>query len=150
MLKSLTPPVLLPDGTEFKTWEAAARFTKTYHVDQRHPQASDENPGTKERPFKTIGRAAEVLEPGERVVVGEGVYREHVRPARGGTSPGKMISYEAAPGATVVLKGSKVFRETWTPSRHGGKTAKGLWQAKLAAKYFKGWNPFDIENVTTE
>jgi len=149
-MKSLTPPVLLPDGTEFKTWEATPRFSKTYHVAQKHPKASDANPGTHERPFLTIGRAAAVLQPGERVVVAEGVYREHVKPARGGTSPTRMISYEAAPGATVLLKGSKVFTETWTPSKHSGKTAKGLWQATLAAKYFPHWNPFDIENVTKE
>jgi hypothetical protein len=36
-LRSLNPPVLLPDGTEFKTWEAPPRFTKTYHVDAKHP-----------------------------------------------------------------------------------------------------------------
>ena len=29
----------------------------TYIVDQRHPQASDQNAGTAEAPFKTIGRA---------------------------------------------------------------------------------------------
>ncbi len=149
-MRSLTPPVLLPDGSEFKTWEAKPRFTKAYYVAQRHPQASDENPGTQERPFKTIGKAAAVLQPGERVVVGEGVYREHVRPARGGTGPTKMISYEAAPGAAAIIKGSKVFTETWTPSKHEGKAAKGAWQAKLDAKYFPDWNPFDIENVTKE
>jgi len=149
-MKSLAPPVLLPDGSEFKTWEATPRFTKTYYVAQKRPQASDANPGTRERPFKTIGRAAAVLQPGERVVVAEGVYREHVRPARGGTSPTRMVSYEAEPGATVVIKGSKVFTETWTPSTHEGKTPKGIWQAKLAPKYFPNWNPFDIENVTKE
>ena len=149
-MKSLSPPVLLPDGSEFKTWEAAPRFAKTYHVAQQHPKAADDGPGTEARPFKTIGRAAEVLEAGERAVVGEGVYREHVKPKRGGTSPTKLISYEAAPGATVVIKGSDVFREKWMPSTHGGEAAKGCWQAKLAARYFPEWNPFDIENVTKD
>ena len=149
-MKSLTPKVLLPDGSEFKTWEAVAEFAKTYHVDQKHPRATDDGPGTAERPFKTIGKAAEVLQPGERVVVAEGVYREHVKPARGGTSPTKMIAYEAAPGATAVIKGSKVFAEKWTRSTHGGQTSPVAWQAPLAKKYFPRWNPFDLPNVTSQ
>ncbi len=127
-VKSLVPKVLLADGAEFKTWEAVPRFTKTYHVDQGHERASDEGPGTKAQPFESIGRAAEVLRPGERVVVAEGVYREHVKPARGGTSPTRMIPYEAAPGATVVIKGSKVFAEAWTRSTVGGARSKTVWR----------------------
>jgi hypothetical protein len=149
-LKSLEPKVLLPDGSEFRTWEAEAVFTKAYCVDPAHPQASDEGPGTQERPFKTISRAAQALQPGERVVVASGVYRERVRPARGGESPTKMISYEAAPGASVVLKGSKVFAERWMPSTRDGKASSVAWQAPLAAKYFGEYNPFDTENVTAE
>ncbi|MCY2953082.1 MAG: hypothetical protein NTU53_14055, partial [Planctomycetota bacterium] len=61
----------------------------------------------------TINQAAQVLQPGQRVIVAAGVYRERLRPARGGSGPEAMISYEAAPGAQVVLKGSRVFREMW-------------------------------------
>ncbi len=149
-MKSLTPKVLLPEGTECKTWEATPKFAKTYHVDQAHPKASDNGPGTRERPCKTISRAAEVRRPGERVVVASGVDRERVTPARGGESPTKMIAYEAAPGAAVVIKGSDVFTEKWTRSSRNGKTSKRLWQAPLAAKYFGDYNPFDTDNVTAE
>jgi hypothetical protein len=38
-----------------------------------------------------------VLQPGERVVVAAGVYRERIKPARGGSGPAALISYEAAP-----------------------------------------------------
>ena len=55
---SLEPPVYLPDGSEFKTWVDEISYSKTYWVDRHHPQVSDENPGTFEAPFKTIGRAA--------------------------------------------------------------------------------------------
>jgi len=41
------------------------------------------------------------------VLVHEGVYRERVKPARGGTGPDAMICYEAAPGERVVIKGSE-------------------------------------------
>jgi hypothetical protein len=145
-LRSLDPPVLLPDGAEFKTWEAPLDFSRTYYVDGSSPAASDDNPGTRERPFATINRAAQVLAPGERVVVETGVYRERICPARGGTGPDRMISYEAAPGARVVLKGSRVFGEAWTAAETVSVTP--MWQARLDPKYFTGYNPFDIENVT--
>ena len=149
-MRSLEPPVLLPDGTEFKTWEQPTRFDRTYYVDRAHPNASDANPGTSERPFATINRAAQVLQPGERVVVAPGVYRERVRPARGGAGPDRMISYEAAPGAAVVIKGSRPFTPPWQPSKAVPATAVALWQARLDPALFDGYNPFDTDNVTPE
>ena len=147
-MRSLEPPVLLPDGAEFKTWEQPLRFDRTYHVDGSNPKASDANPGTSDKPFATINRAAEVLQPGERVVVAAGVYREWVRPERGGSGPDRMISYEAAPGATVVIKGSRVFKAEWRPSTKVAGAA--VWQAPLDAALFSGYNPFAIDNVTPE
>ena len=109
--------VRMPDGTEFPSWERPLQFSKTYYVDGSSSGADDSGPGTKERPFRTIGKAAEVLQPGERVVIGEGVYREVVRPQRGGTGPDQMISYEAAEGANVVVRGSAVVKDGWTQSQ---------------------------------
>jgi hypothetical protein len=62
-------------------------------------------------PFKTINQAAQELEPGERVVIASGVYREAIRPARGGTAPDKLISYEPAPGTNVVISGALIAGE---------------------------------------
>ena len=153
-MQSLNPSVLLPDGTEFTTWEIPFKFSKTYNVDQSHPDASDDNPGSADKPFLTIGQAAEVLLPGERVVVNSGVYREWVKPRRGGSSPEAMISYEAAPNATVILKGTAVFQEKWTRYQSSGldqTEMRTLWSAPLAPEYFRhGYNPFDIDNVTPE
>ena len=59
--------VVLPDGTLFPFWDDRTAYRKIYHVAGRNPQASDANPGTQEKPFKTINRAADVLEPGEKV-----------------------------------------------------------------------------------
>lgn len=146
-LKSLEPPILLPDGSEFKTWEAPIKFTRTYYVDGSTPKASDANPGTQESPFATINQAARILVPGERVIVAGGIYRERICPLRGGTGPDQMIGYEAAPGAKVFLKGSRVFREPWTPADSASPTR--IWQARLDARYFSGYNPFDIDNVTS-
>src|ERR1700760_2866879 len=89
----------LPDGTEFASWEQPLAFSKTYYVDNASSNADDNGPGDKARPFRTINKAAQILQPGERVAIASGTYRECVRPARGGTSPTQMISYEAAPGA---------------------------------------------------
>ena len=137
---------MLPDGTEFKTWEQDTAFSRTYYVDGSHPRATDSSPGTREQPFVTINRAAQVLQPGERVVIAAGVYRERIIPTRGGNGPTQMISYEAAPGARVILKGSRLFREQWTPA--GAGLPAQVWQARLNPDYFEGYNPFEKENVT--
>lgn len=170
-LRSLDPPVTLPDGSEFLTWEPEVhRFTRTYYVSQRHRDASDENAGTRLKPFKTIGRAAELLQPGERVIVGAGVYRETVRPKRGGDSPDRMISYEAAEGADVIIRGSEVFEGNWEPYKPGvwrvpeqlawnltpqmpendpavlekvEKAKKHVYRIKMPSQWFSsGYNPF--------
>ncbi len=64
--------------------EQALTFSKTYYVDNGDPKADDNGPGTKTLPFRTINKAAQLLQPGERVVIASGVYRECVHPARGG------------------------------------------------------------------
>src|SRR5204862_7831154 len=103
----------LPDGTSYAAWEQPPTFSKTYYVDTSAAAADDDGPGTRARPFRTISKAAQMLQPGERVVIAAGIYRECVRPARGGASPAQMISYEAAPGAKVLIKGSEVLKDGW-------------------------------------
>ncbi len=146
--------VLLPDGSEFISWEQPLQFTKTYYADNRNPRAADLNPGTKELPFSTINKAAQVLQPGERVVIMTGVYRERVIPRRGGTGPDKMISYEAAPGANVVVKGSRVVKTGWEPSieyllgPHGSpRPTVKIYQRRLDDLDFQGYNPFGTVNI---
>lgn len=109
----------------------------------------------------------QVLGPGERVVVAAGVYRECVRPLRGGTDPEHMISYEAAPGAKVIIKGSELLRVKWVTSlpwiqdkiaEERDSTAKRaaaakseanvnkVWMARLPPELFVGYNPFATAN----
>jgi parallel beta helix pectate lyase-like protein len=142
----------LPDGTEFPFWEQPLTFTRTYYVDADSPRADDGGPGTLDRPFRTIGKAAEVLQPGERVVIAAGTYRECIRPARGGSAPDRMISYEAAPGAAVIVKASEVLREGWQPSTDpaagSGEGAVRIWSHALSGTLFPdAYNPFGIANV---
>lgn len=143
-------PVNLPDGTAFVTWEQRLAFAQTYHVAQNHPDASDDGSGMPDRPWKTISRAAEVLQPGERVVIHAGVYREWVKPARGGTGPEAMISYEAAPGEDVILKGSEVWTPEWRRSRYLHVPDVVTWEADLTGDLFEGANPFCLQNFPTQ
>jgi parallel beta-helix repeat protein len=87
----------------------------TFHVAQV-TNASDKNSGSSELPFQTISRAATLARPGDMVIVHGGVYRECVRPVRGGTGPDKMITYQAAKGEEVIIRGSKVFTPAWKPA----------------------------------
>jgi hypothetical protein len=140
-------PIMLPDGTMFETWEQPLTFSTTYHVAQKHPQARDDNPGTEDKPWMTINKAAQTLQPGEQVVVHEGAYREWVKPELGGTGPDKMISYEAAPGESIVLKGSDPWEPKWEKTEYF-KLPDGIvtWQAKLQGSLFEGANPFSLQN----
>ena len=94
-----------------------------YHVAQKHPAASDNNPGTQKLPWKTIQRAAETLRAGDSVLIYTGVYRESVRPFFSGTGKKRMITYKAAPGNKPVLKGSDIWQPDWRAE------ANGLWSA---------------------
>jgi hypothetical protein len=144
----------MPDGTQFPMWEKPLHFTKTYYVAIQAKNADDKGPGTKEHPFRSIDHAAQVLQPGERVVIAEGVYREVIRPARGGDGPEAMISYEAAPGAKVVVKGSAIVND-WQPSEGWNfgfdRTTKQrvkAWELHLDPSLFHdGYNPFEVDNV---
>ncbi|HMD76264.1 MAG TPA: right-handed parallel beta-helix repeat-containing protein [Terracidiphilus sp.] len=144
----------LPDGADFPMWEKPLHFSRTYYVDGQAKNADDNGPGSKERPFRTINKAAQVLAPGERVVIAEGVYRESIRPARGGTGPDAMISYEAAPGAKVVVKGAAVVTG-WRPSEGWNfgfdpvtKQPVRAWELRLDPALFpNGYNPFEVDNV---
>jgi len=142
----------MPDGSQFRFWEAPLQFSRTYYVDGAAARADDNGPGSKERPFRTIYKAGQVLQPSERVVIAGGVYRESIHPARGGTGPDKMISYEAAPGARVIVKGSVVLKDGWEQSQGWytgpSQSASGkIWQVKLDGALFGGYNPFGMVNV---
>nr|PZN09568.1 MAG: hypothetical protein DIU64_08480 [Caldicoprobacter oshimai] len=73
----------------FEFWEVEPKFERELHVDCNNPLASDDNDGSAERPFNTINVAAQVDTPGTRILIHGGVYRETVRPTRGGLSPEK-------------------------------------------------------------
>lgn len=145
----------LPDGEPFVFWEVPQNYSKTYHVAQRAAGASDENPGTADRPWKSISKAAATLQPGERVVVHQGVYRETVHPERGGTAADKMIAYEAAAGEEVVITGADEWRPVWERSTDFAvnmidkyvpktKPMPPIWVARLKGSMFAEANTFAL------
>ncbi len=105
---------------------------KTYYVSK---QGSDRSCGSQDAPFLTINRAAQLARPGDTVVVGEGVYREWVDPRYAGLSDSERITYEAAPGARPVIKGSEVVTG-W--KNEGGS----VWSVSVDNALFGDYNPF--------
>ncbi len=149
------PTSRLPDGSYFTSWEGTEQYTHTLHVAAQHPNASDANDGSPEHPFATINAAAAIAQPGSRVLIHEGTYRECVRPARGGDGPERMISYENYENDTVVIKASEVAT-TFEPST-GWRTGATPWEAetegvriwvtRLDPDMFRGYNPFCAVNI---
>jgi len=95
----------------------------------------DSNPGTQAAPLRTIQRAADLAQPGDVITVHEGVYRERISPPRGGQSDAKRITYQAAPGEMVEIKGSEVVKN-WV------KVQDDVWKVTIANSFFGGFNPY--------
>ncbi|MBI3923173.1 MAG: hypothetical protein HY318_17260, partial [Armatimonadetes bacterium] len=124
----------------------AAPATKghVYYVASSNSKASDTNPGTAGAPWKTIARAgkASELKPGDTVLIKGGVYREHANITVSG-EPGKPITFAAAPGERVVIKGSEIIRGRWTrlSEDKGVKEPfpgdyRRIWKMKLDEEFF--------------
>jgi len=61
--------------------------------------------GTLNNPWKTIQRAADVLQAGDTCVIREGTYRETIIPANSG-SEGKPIKFQGYAGETATISGT--------------------------------------------
>ncbi len=107
---------------------------KEYHVS---PDGRDSGPGTAAKPFETISAAADVARPGDTITVGGGVYRERVNPPRRGTRF-QPITYRAAKGQKVVIKGSETLKR-W---KH---LEDGVWKVTLHDRFFGDHHPFKTE-----
>ena len=147
----------LPDGSGFEFWEKTDyTWTKELFVDNRAENASDDNDGREETPFRTIQAAADAAVPGTRVVIKPGVYRECVRPRRGGEGPDAMISYEAAQKDTVIIKASEQVTD-FEPSRGWMLWPRNypldrrkeirVFRHRLDPDMFRGYNPFCAINL---
>ena len=121
--------VLMPPGV-FST-AFAEDAPREYHVSI---QGDDDNDGSPGGMLRTIAAAALRAQPGDVITVHEGVYRERIAPPRGGESDAKRITYQAAPGERVVIKGSEpVTGWTWV--------AHDTWKVILPNSFFGDYNP---------
>ena len=104
----------------------------TFFVAGTDPNASDDNPGTTDKPFKTINRGVKELLPGDTLTVRGGTYREGLELKLVGTKD-HPITIQAAPGEAVVIKGSEVV-EGW--KRDGDVWRKEGWTKELVEGSF--------------
>jgi len=77
--------------------------SKVWHVDCF--TGSDNGPGSETEPFRTISRAAAVLQPGDTAVIHEGLYHEQIVAGNSGRE-GAAITYEGTDRHKVVMQGS--------------------------------------------
>lgn len=99
------------------------------------PNGNDADPGTKERPFRTIQKAAEVMQPGDDCFIRAGTYRETVRPKLSG-QPGKPLRFRAYEKELVVLSGADLLAANW--SVHDGKIYKAATDRKFIQLFADG------------
>jgi len=94
-----------------------------YVVDERHPAATDTNPGTLEAPLKTVSAAATRAVAGDEVLVRPGIYREAVTLTNSGAL-GRPIVFRSEEPRAAVISGSDVL----TDLRDEGL---GVWSAPV-------------------
>ena len=146
---------ILPDGSTYEFWEKDPVWEQELFVSNTDPAASDDNDGSAERPFHTIGKAAAAAVPGTRVRIHAGIYRECVKPEQGGTDPEHMISYEAFGDGDVIIRASEevtefIPSEGWMLFRGFGAEPEGdpkVWEYDLDPDLFRGYNPFCAVNI---
>ncbi len=96
------------------------------------PQGDDQGPGTPQRPWRTIAKAATTLQPGDLCLVAPGTYDERVTIRTSG-EPGRPITLSAAGAVTMrgfELQGAQHwrlcgFRITGLPAGQYGVLAHG-------------------------
>jgi hypothetical protein len=76
----------------------------TYVVDQAAPGTADTNPGTEEKPFRTVQHAANTVKPGDTVHVLAGKYDERIKVKVGGRD-GQRVAFVAMPRRSAMVGG---------------------------------------------
>lgn len=95
--------ILIMSCVTEETYSSSNDDISVYYVSIK--EGDDNNPGTEMKPWKTIKKATDVLKPGQKVLVKEGLYQEIVRPKYSGTKD-NIITYETYPDHEVIIDGS--------------------------------------------
>ncbi len=100
------------DPGESESWavcnEAFVRAGDTHHV---ATIGSDTGQGTSDAPWRTIQHAVDQAEPGDTILVHEGVYNEAVMITRSGSAKGGYITLAEAPGESAIIDGIELARQ---------------------------------------
>jgi hypothetical protein len=75
--------------------------------------SDEDGDGTFNNPWKTIQKAASIMEAGDTCFIRSGTYRETVTPAYSGTE-GNPITFKAYPGDTVTVSGTEIVSGGWS------------------------------------
>ncbi len=90
--------------------------------------------GTEEHPFRRIGEAARLAQPGDEVLVLPGVYREYVNPRHAGREDARII-YKSVEPLGAVITGAEELT--------GWKPYEGtVWTASVDNSIFGNYNPY--------
>lgn len=76
------------------------------------PNGDDAQPGSVNKPLRTVQRCANLADPGDRCVLRAGTYRETLRPPRSGTTQA-AITFEAFSGEAATISGADPV-QGWT------------------------------------
>ncbi|MEM0966314.1 MAG: right-handed parallel beta-helix repeat-containing protein [Verrucomicrobiota bacterium] len=106
--------------------------TSTIHVSIH---GDDSSVGSSDAPLRTISAAAQKAQPGDTVLIHSGIYREEIDPPRGGTSDSERITYAAADGEEVEIRGSEVI-EGWE------YVSDEVWTTRVPNSLFGDFNPY--------
>jgi|APSaa5957512622_1039677.scaffolds.fasta_scaffold06421_2 hypothetical protein len=88
------------------------------------PNGSDDGPGSREAPWKTLAHAAETMVAGDLCLIRDGIYRESVVLKRSGTAEAP-IRFVGWAGERPVICGLDVVKGEWI--HH----ADGVWRTRL-------------------
>lgn len=127
------PPVQSKVEASAPVTAAAAR---TWHV---APKALTGLPPNVQ--VRTISEAATKVEPGDLVVIHDGIYRETVTVEKSGTAE-KPIRFQAAPGENVIVTGADTTRE-WRKEPGGENIFSAPWPHRFIGWSKTGTHPDD-------
>ena len=91
----------LPSGAQAGPNLAVLSAGSSYYVS---PTGNDSNPGTEAQPFRTIGKAATVVQPGSTVYIKAGTYREQVAATLSGAA-NSYVTFRNYGSDVVVVDG---------------------------------------------
>ncbi|MCI5647882.1 MAG: right-handed parallel beta-helix repeat-containing protein [Fusicatenibacter sp.] len=108
------------------------KTTMIYYVSQKNQKCGS---GTADDPFWTISQAAQLAQPGDTIIIGEGIYREWVDPKNGGSGNNQRIIYRNAERETPVISGAEIVKD-WTCQQGT------VWKAIVPNSLFGTYNPY--------